>query len=84
MACNCKKKPSIKVEVKTDDMFLPSNTPIEEILNTNPEIENLIENSKVLIHDINHPVRKTFIIPVGEPVTLNSFKEKIMSFLKKK
>lgn len=76
MACNCKKKPSVKVEVKTDDMFSPSNTPIEEILNTNPEIENLIENSRIHTNDINHPV--------GESEIKNGFKEKIMSFLKKK
>lgn len=82
MPCNCKKKQNVKVEVKTDDMFLPSNTPIEEILNTNPEIQNLIENSRVLIDDINHPVRKTYTIPVGNPESQKSLKEKIKSFFK--
>lgn len=67
------------------DYFLPIKKDIW--LGTYPDeketnIDKLVEESMVLVHDMNHPIRKTYTIAVGKPETQKSFKEKIKSFFK--
>lgn len=45
-------------------------------------IDKLVEESMVLVDDVNHPIRKTYTIPVGNSEPQKSFKEKIKSFFK--
>jgi hypothetical protein len=67
------------------DYFLPFKKDIW--LGTYPEdkktnIDKLVEESMVLVDDVNHPARKTYTVFVGEPEPQKSFKEKIKSFFK--
>lgn len=79
MACACKKNKTIVEEKKTieDLLVIPTTSDDKE---TN--IDKLVEESMVLVYDVNHPVRKTYTIPVGNPESQKSFKEKIKSFFK--
>jgi hypothetical protein len=91
MACACKNKKTIVEEKKTIEDLLSNPKPLEGDIwldtpnknrKTNLEIDKLVEESMVLINDVNHPARKTYTVFVGEPEPQKSFKEKIKSFFK--
>ena len=46
------------------------------------DVEALMDQGRVFIDIKNHPDRKTYTIPVGNPEPKKSFKEKIKSFFK--
>lgn len=59
------------------DIWLPNPSDDHDI-----DIDALMDQARVFINVQNHPVRKTYTIPVGNVETKKSFKEKIKSFFK--
>jgi hypothetical protein len=89
MACNCKKKPKINPKTGEYNFDKISDLPIDrDIWLPSPsddhgvDIETLMDQSRVFVSNVNHPVKRTYIIPVGNPEPKKSFKEKIKSFFK--
>ena len=89
MACNCKNKKPVVEEKKTIEnlLFDPKNNEREYSLATpsddhEVDVDSLMDQARVFIDIQNHPVRKTYTIPVGNPEPKKSLKEKIKSFFK--
>jgi len=89
MACKCKNKKPVVEEKKTIEnlLFDPKNNEREYSLSIpsddhEVDVDSLMDQARVFIDIQNHPVRKTYTIPVGNPEPKKSFKEKIKSFFK--